>query len=83
MISQQAKAPQKDPRPRHKSIWQGESNFIWYIFVRMLFGKPFWKEVKNNYTKMHQAEPDIPRQEFSACGLGFVIALSFFWEIVF
>ena len=36
-----------------------------------------------DFTKLVKAALDSPRQELSGCGLGFVVALTVFQEIIF
>ena len=51
MICQQTGAPKKELRPRHKSIWRGESNSAWYVDFGRYLESYFKKEVKMNHTK--------------------------------
>ena len=41
------------------------------------------KRSKINRTKMDQADLDFPCQDFSVCGLGFVVPLSVCWKVIF
>ena len=81
MIPIQTEAPQKDLRPRHKRVRQGESDSALIIYVRKtLFEKLFWK-VKNRFYKNSQSGSGIssPRafQRWSwICRSPYV----FFWE---
>ena len=72
----QTKAPQKNLRPRNKSIRQGKSDSAWHIFVWAIFGKLFWKKRSNiDSTKMYQVDLDSPCRELSNGGFWIVAAL--------
>ena len=65
IIYQQTDAPQKDLRPRHKSIQRGESNSAVTNFWT-LYWKLSWKEVKMDHTKIFIVDLDSPCWKLSA-----------------
>ena len=50
-------------------------DIIWKVILK--------KEAKMDHTKMYQADLDSPCRELFVPSLRFVVALLFFWEIIF